>query len=191
MRKKKFFSKFAPLVLLGIILGSSIYAMNAKMLLKDVLPMPFGIGTSVVMSGSMEPTLHVNDLVFIKADDSYSPGDIVVYQSGSSAVIHRLISVDGTTAVTKGDANNVEDSSFAVTDIKGKMVFVIHGAGTIVRMLQSAAAKLTMSAAAIGFLILSYRKDDIAHTTEKERVLKEIEDIKKTLEKGGGENAKN
>ena len=39
---------------IGIVLGLFVYTQNAKGLLKDKMPMPFGYGMSVVLSGSME-----------------------------------------------------------------------------------------------------------------------------------------
>ena len=72
--------RIALIVLLSVFIGTTVYTLNAKRVMHNALPMPFGVGSSVVLSGSMEPTLSVNDLVFIREADSYAEGDVVVYQ---------------------------------------------------------------------------------------------------------------
>lgn len=106
------------------------------------LPTVFGWGGAVVVSGSMEPELPVGALVWIHKQDVYSPGDVVTYEENGSLVTHRLISVQGDTAITKGDANNTEDSPIAVTQICGKVAAVWYGAGNIMLFLRSPAVIL-------------------------------------------------
>ena len=49
------------LVLLGLLMGLQIYFVNAGRVMGDPLPMPFGYGAAVVLSGSMEPTYSAAD----------------------------------------------------------------------------------------------------------------------------------
>ena len=76
--------KFPPilrtlfLIVVSLVLGINIYSWNAKSLTGNVLPMPFGYGGAVVLSGSMEPTIAVDELIIVKAEDGYEVGDIVV-----------------------------------------------------------------------------------------------------------------
>ena len=79
------------LVLISLFAGVSLYQWNASTLTGNEMPMPFGVGVSVVLSGSMEPQLQVNDLVLVQRQEEYVPGDVVVYQSGRSLVIHQLL----------------------------------------------------------------------------------------------------
>ena len=67
------------LVLLGLLMGLQIYFVNAGRVMGDPLPMPFGYGAAVVLSGSMEPTYSAGDLLIVKKADHYQTGDIVVY----------------------------------------------------------------------------------------------------------------
>ena len=76
---KKTVCRYIVFSFIGIVLGLFFYNQNAKGLLKDKIPMPFGYGMSVVLSGSMESRLSVDDLVSIKATDSSNVNDIVLY----------------------------------------------------------------------------------------------------------------
>ena len=64
MKKKKIFKniiRIGLLALCGAVLGVNLYFANAGSLLGDKLPMPFGYGAAVVLSGSMEPALSKGD----------------------------------------------------------------------------------------------------------------------------------
>ena len=172
------------IVLLSVFLGGSVYSLNARRVMRNALPMPFGVGVSVVLSGSMEPTLSVNDLVIVRAAESYAEGDVVVYQSGSSLVIHRIVRVEDEYVVTKGDANNTEDDPVSLSAVKGRMAFAIPFLGLPVRLLQSTLGSVLVIVLIAALVSLSWRKeraeddkklDDIK---EEIRRLKELEDSK-------------
>ena len=66
-----------------------------------------------VVSGSMEPTIPVGSIIYVKEIDpvEVESGDIIAFQSGDSVIMHRVTQnkvVEGT-FTTKGDANNGED----------------------------------------------------------------------------------
>jgi signal peptidase I len=82
----------------------------------------FGIKIFKVASGSMEPTLLVNNLILVKESSKYNIGDIVTYKYDDSYITHRIVSIDNEEIITKGDANNTEDEGINVTDIKGKVI---------------------------------------------------------------------
>lgn len=179
MKKRgQFLSRLLLIVLISLVLGGSAYSWNARAVGNNAMPMPFGYGVSVVLSGSMEPTLHVNDLVLIRAADSYEPGDVIVYQAGSLLVIHRLVETDGTTAVTRGDANNTNDEPIPTYLIKGKLVGRLTGVGVAVRFLQSAPGVSLILAAAAYLLIRSHRSERAAAAAETEQIRQEIEKLK-------------
>ena len=56
----------AILIFMGFFLGVNIYLANARGILGRQMPMPFGYGIGVVLSGSMEPSLSKNDLIIVK-----------------------------------------------------------------------------------------------------------------------------
>lgn len=125
------------LVLICGVLVFNIYKWNEATMSRDALPMPFGWGSAVIVSGSMEPVLSVNDLVVIHERDSYEEGNIVVYQNGGALVVHRIVSIDGDTYILQGDANNAPDEPITKDMIKGKMVLAIPSIGCIIRAIKS------------------------------------------------------
>jgi hypothetical protein len=64
-------------------------------------------------------------------------GDIIVYQKEDQLIIHRVVSMDGTTLVTQGDANNVADEPIDISSVKGKMVSRIPVLGGLIRDLKT------------------------------------------------------
>ncbi len=162
------------LMAVGIILGVNAYLANAKGLAGNQMPMPFGTGVAVVLSGSMEPALGVNDLIIVREADGYQVGDIVVYQSGNTLVVHRVIASDGKTVITQGDANNIADDPIAAGTIKGRVIAHIPAVGLAVNALKTPVGTLLMLLAAFALTELSFRK-------EKDRDERELEAIKEEI----------
>jgi signal peptidase I, archaeal type len=93
-----------------------------------------GYACAVINSGSMYPTISVNDLLIIKGAEFYKEGDIVTYISDSGAMVtHRVVSVSKDGYITQGDANNVADKKIDRQRILGKVVFVAADFGGIVK----------------------------------------------------------
>ena len=182
-QKKRFSKKtvfrYIVFSFIGIVLGLFVYTQNAKGLLKDKIPMPFGYGMSVVLSGSMESRLSVDDLVIIKAKDNYKVNDIVLYQDGNSLVIHRIIEINGDTVTTKGDANNVADEPINKSQIKGVLVYDIAGLGAVVNILKQPVSVFIILAAAFLLTEFSYQKEKDTDTEELDEIRKMIEELKK------------
>ena len=182
-QKKRFSKKtvfrYIVFSFIGIVLGLFVYTQNAKGLLKDKMPMPFGYGMSVVLSGSMESRLSVDDLVIIKATDNYKVNNIVLFQDGNSLVIHRIIEIDGDTVTTKGDANNTADEPINKSQIKGVLVYDIAGLGAVVNILKQPVSVFIILAAAFLLTEFSYRKEKDTDTEELDEIKKMIEELKK------------
>lgn len=170
--------RIIPLAVISIAVGFRLYMWNAKNLVGNEMPMPFGWGASVVLSGSMEPELSVDDLVIVRACDGYQVGDIVVYQDGNMLVIHRIIFIDGDEIVTQGDANNAADQPTDISAVKGKAVGHIPFAGVVVRFLQSAAGFFLILIAAVALFELPYRKERKKSENEIEKIKEEIRRLK-------------
>ena len=93
----------------------------------------FGFRVYKVMTGSMEPNIHISDIILVKENDNYKESDIVTYKDSSNEyVTHRIVSVSDDIIVTKGDANNAEDSPIKEKDIIGKVIFKVSMSGFIV-----------------------------------------------------------
>lgn len=166
------------LALLGLLMGLQIYFVNAGRVMGDPLPMPFGYGAAVVLSGSMEPTYSAGDLLIVKKMDHYQTGDLVVYQSGRSLVVHRIIDMNGETVTTQGDANNAPDEPFAVSQIKGISVGSIPFVGTWFRILKTPAGLMAAFLCTVFLTEVSFRKQSDAGAAELEKLKEEIQRLK-------------
>ena len=166
------------LVLLGLLMGLQIYFVNAGRIMGDLLPMPFGYGAAVVLSGSMEPTYSAGDLLIVKKADHYQTGDIVVYQTGQNLVVHRITDMNGETVTTQGDANNAPDEPFAVTQIKGISVGSIPFVGTWFRILKTPAGLMAAFLCTVFLTEVSFRKQSDAGAAELEKLKEEIQRLK-------------
>ncbi|WP_294754963.1 signal peptidase I [uncultured Ruminococcus sp.] len=178
MNKCRSIARIILFVVISIIIGLKLYSWNARTLIGNKMPMPFGYGFSVVLSGSMEPELKVNDLVIIKKQKSYQSDDIIVYQDDDLLVIHRLIEINGENAITKGDANEVNDPEISTAQIKGKMVMHIHFIGCIVQFIKSTIGTFLVLLGAVIMFELPYVREKRKTISEQERIKEEIRRLK-------------
>lgn len=169
------------LVIIGLVIGVILYQWNASALAGNALPMPFGYGTAVVMSGSMEPSLSVGDMVIVQEEDEYAVGDVVVFQSGNSLIIHRILSIDGDMITTRGDANNADDEPIHIRYIKGKMVLSVPFIGKILQVIKSTPGMLLILVTAILLMELSFRKNKDTDEEELDTIKEEIRELQKKL----------
>lgn len=179
---RKTLLRYVVLGVLALMIGVGIYSLNARHLTGDQMPMPFGCGASVVLSGSMEPELSVGDLLIVRQAASYAPGDIVVYQTGRTAVVHRIVAMDGETVTTRGDANNASDEPIAMAAVKGKVVCTIPLLGYPVWALKTPLGIALTIAAAVLLVEASYRSEKKAKNAEQEKLKAEIRALMKELE---------
>lgn len=166
--------RYLILGILAVVIGVNVFALNAAKLTGNAVPMPFGYGASVVLSGSMEPALSVGDLLIVQAQDIYQTGDIVVYQSGNMPVVHRIVSISDEAVITRGDANNINDESFPTTAIKGKVISAIPAVGYVVWALKTPVAVVILLAAAVLLVEWSFRSGKAEKEAEKEKLKAEI-----------------
>lgn len=101
----------------------------------------FGYRIYLIMSGSMEEEISVEDAVLIKETNDIQKGDIIAFQNGNSVTVHRIVNIktDGNKKLyqTKGDNNNIEDSNLVEQNqIKGKYVTKIAGLGKVAMFLK-------------------------------------------------------
>lgn len=170
----------AVLVAAALIIGVNLYVWNASGLLGDQLPMPFGYGAAVVLTGSMGDALPIDSLIFVKEQNTCAEGQIVVFQTGRSLVVHRVVEVDGDTVITKGDANNTVDEPIAMSDIRGVVIGKIPGVGSLVRWLKTPVGILCVLLLAVGLIELSNRKERQDEDEELEKIRAEIHALKDT-----------
>lgn len=152
----------------------------------------FGYSVLKVVSGSMEPSIHEGDYIYIKRTDtdSLKAGDIISFYSQDDSIkgeinTHRISEVlsDGT-FVTKGDANKIEDS---VTVQKVSIIGKYYGKLRFFKWLGSFASteKLLILFVIISTVCMAvYEVKTIAEIkiySNREEALKAAEEEKKSL----------
>lgn len=180
----------ALLSIAALIVGLNVYSLNASRLAGDLVPMPMGVGATVVLSGSMEPTLSTGDLLIIAKQDSYQVDDVVVFQANRMAVVHRIVELyekpvqgeDGEEiqqmAITQGDANNTPDDPIQVSQIKGTVVFRLPIVGYLINMIKTPIGTILILALAIFLLERSFHKEREKDQDKLEAIRREIEELK-------------
>ncbi|MBQ6551365.1 MAG: signal peptidase I [Lachnospiraceae bacterium] len=128
----------------------------------------FGIGYAVVVSGSMEPNIHVDDMIIYNdhAPEEYKVGDVIVYKRNAGTpeemlITHRIVEIseDGERLVTRGDANRISDPEISFTDVVGRLVWRIPKFGIIAEFIKKpvgiAAAVLLLGLIFAGNILLT------------------------------------
>jgi len=121
-----------------------------------------------VLTGSMRPGIQPGDVVMVRAvpTDELKVGDVIAYlpPSHTTPVLHRIVSIDSSGLVTKGDANNVSDpwgkvSTDSATTLR--LVWVIPKIGLVAHnrstVLIGAGALLV---AAIALTVLTHKRGE-------------------------------
>ena len=180
----------ALLSIAALIVGLNVYSLNASRLAGDLVPMPMGVGATVVLSGSMEPTLSTGDLLIIAKQDSYQVDDVVVFQANRMAVVHRIVELyektvqgeDGEEiqqmAITQGDANITPDDPIQVSQIKGTVVFRLPIVGYLINMIKTPIGTILILALAIFLLERSFHKEREKDQDKLDAIRREIEKLK-------------
>ena len=117
----------------------------------SILPIPGNYKLLIVQSGSMEPAIKTGSVVIVKPVENYKTDDVITFVDGtkSQSTTHRVVDTEVVSGkvyyITKGDANNAEDSNKVPEDkIVGKVLTSIPYAGYI----------LAMAKKPIGFILL-------------------------------------
>jgi signal peptidase len=139
---------------LAVLLVWSALGMFGGMFLAVTVPYLFGFRSLTVLSGSMEPTIHVGDVVVV---DQVPPldvrvGDIVTFrdpEDPSRLITHRVrqIDVQGNEVhvVTKGDANtSVETWKIDRSGTVGRVSYHIWRLGYLMFWIRSPLGRLGM-----------------------------------------------
>ena len=174
--------RLAALTVCGLVLGVNVYLANANRLVGNQLPMPFGVGAAVVLSGSMEPTLSVDDLIIVRETDTYAVGDVVVFQTGGVLVVHRIIALEGDTVTTQGDANPSADEPMPLANVLGRVVGHIPALGALVNGIKTPVGTLCVIAAAIALVELPRRREKKKDDQQREEILEEIRRLKQEVQ---------
>ena len=97
LKKENKFLKYAFMLLKSVVFS---------IVLTIIIAIIIGFRPVIVVSGSMSPTLKINDIIIIykPAQEDIKVGDILTYSSGEAYTTHRIISIDEDGCYsTKGD----------------------------------------------------------------------------------------
>ena len=140
MKKILYYILFLVIVLPFLIFNLTLIIKSK--LYPDKIADFMGYKPFIVMSGSMETTINMGDLVIVKKVNSSNihTGDIIAFKNGNIVISHRVrevINDSGTYKFkTKGDNNNVADDFVVSSDaIEGIFVNKIPGLGSILLFL--------------------------------------------------------
>jgi signal peptidase len=128
-----------------------------------------GLELLAVMSGSMEPTIHVGGIVGVMPVQALSlqVGDVITFANQSNPdvlVTHRIVDIDmqggQELLTTRGDANDAVDAvSVPAGRAVGRVVFTLPGLGYAMVWLASPVAKIAILAVSVlGLLLPSLRR---------------------------------
>jgi len=138
MKKKlgSVITKISTAVLVVVLLSTlllNVLTLSLVGKIKSGASVSSGFSCAIIGSGSMEPTISVNDLLLIKGWESYQAGDIITYVSPKGALVtHRIKEVLDNGYITQGDANNIADEEVLRQRVMGRVIFVMPVAGGII-----------------------------------------------------------
>lgn len=123
------------IILLIVTLLLAIFIVVGIVLSDDRQMSPWGTGFFIISTGSMEPSIPVGSVIFVRevAADKIAVNDIITYLSENmqDIVTHRVMAIsegDGRYVfTTRGDANNTDDSPLAFDRVIGRVVYYISG----------------------------------------------------------------
>jgi len=133
----------------------------------------------VVRSGSMEPAFNVGDVVISGplSSGGIKPGVIITYQIGKTLITHRVLSVDGNTLITKGDANKAPDPSpVLLSQVQSLYLFRIpyigYAAGFVRTRLGWFLAIILPSLVLVGFIVKDIIKEALKNENHVKNIMK-------------------
>lgn len=107
-------------------------------------PDVFGYKTFTVVSGSMEPTINIDDVIIVKTVDKkdIQINDIITFNIDGEIITHRVMDYkviqDEVIYTTKGDSNEVTDIQLVnYRNIEGKYLFKIPKVGKLLSLMKN------------------------------------------------------
>jgi len=132
---KKIIKIFSNIVMVVIIICAVLIAFT-------LLPIKNNFKILSVTGGSMEPALHVGELIVVKPASEYRSGDIISFKradtdnqgsTNTHRITEKIDTGNGYVYQTKGDANDtVDQATIGNKEIIGKLIFGIGFVGYII-----------------------------------------------------------
>lgn len=163
---KRFVSLLSTLLLIVLALGVVTIA----------VPRIFGVKMFVVLGSSMEPNIHVGDLVYVFPTDyeDIKVGDVVTFVIGEELTVatHRVIAKDEANEklTTKGDHNWIEDGPISYKNVVGVVKIIIPKGGYVFNFLSAPAGKISTVTVTVSLILFIF-----AFSEDKEKPKKKDE----------------
>lgn len=154
-------------VLVVLVVIFAIFLMGSRLV---------GLQVFNVISGSMEPTYSVGDLLYVKTvdPDSVRVGDPITFVLNEDLVVatHRVVRVDSENRhfYTKGDANETEDAApVHFNNLIGVPMFAVPLLGYVSAYIQSPPGMYVAIALGVILLAVVFLPDIMTKETKKEK----------------------
>lgn len=178
--------KIGFIVILSLILILNLWIMFQSKLNPDEVPNIFGYKPFVVTSGSMESSISIGDLVFVKKVDidELKVNDIVAFRDDDIVTTHRIVEeveVEGNRCFrTKGDSNNtIDEDTVCESQLEGKYISKIAKVGNFILFIQKPLGFTVMMLVLLIICMLIYFVSNRNNSKLSDEDLKEFEEFKK------------
>ena len=158
-------------VLVVLVVVFAVFLMGSRLV---------GLQVFNVISGSMEPTYSVGDLLYVKSvdPDSVKVGDPITFVLNEDLVVatHRVVAIDSENRqfTTKGDANETEDARpVHFNNLVGVPVFSIPLLGYVSAYIQSPPGMYVAIGFGILLLAMVFLPDMLTKKTNKNETQEE------------------
>lgn len=136
-------------------------------------PVLLGYTELAVLTGSMQPTLPVGSLIYIKEADpaQLQVGDVITYQlEGDTMVTHRVVEnvPEENYLITQGDANEDPDGEITYDRIVGKMAFHVPYLGYISLNIRTKTGILAVCGTLVVIILLTFLPEIFAPEEEEQ-----------------------
>lgn len=127
-----------------------------------LVPMLLGYKEMAVLSGSMEPTIPVGSLVYVKPVEAseLEAGDVCTYylSDGETFVTHRVMSIDpdAQTLVTQGDANEDPDGDIQFSQVYGRSDFHLPYLGIAIQNIRTPVGIMSICGVVMLVILLNF-----------------------------------
>ena len=167
--------------LLLVLLVIVIYGKVVITFSDNAYPNYFGYTLFEVASGSMQPTLQINDVVVVKiSKENLKQNDIIAFVDKDAIITHRILYIDDNVITVKGDNNNAIDTPILSDVVIGKVIKILPKLGIWKKVLTEPRILLAIFITLLLFdFALSYNPDEKPETKKSTSNKKNTDIIKK------------
>lgn len=145
-----------------------------------------GIYMFNIVSGSMEPTLNINDVVVVRKCDptKLEIGDIITFKQDERTISHRIKEIitydkNNIKFITKGDNNDIADQDMVeIGQIYGQVCFRVGKIGKLIGYIQNSRGLINIGIFVVIIFVLVSLKDKQKYERKMKRKKYEIKKMR-------------